>query len=49
MLKAQGAVRYRGGTLTNNLPMLKLFSRHGCTEWRQLEEWVWRSASAPES
>ena len=44
MLKAQGADRYRGGTLTNNLPMLNLFSRHGCAEWRRLEEWVWRSS-----
>ncbi len=42
MLKAQGAERYRGGTLANNLPMLQLFSLHGCAEWRRLEEWVWR-------
>lgn len=42
MLNAQGAARYRGGTLLGNLPMLRLFSKHGCTEWRRLEEWVWR-------
>ncbi|MBT9556829.1 MAG: GNAT family N-acetyltransferase [Myxococcales bacterium] len=47
MMAAQGAERYRGGTLTNNLPMLKLFSRHSCPESRRLEEWVWRHSDAP--
>jgi GNAT superfamily N-acetyltransferase len=41
MLRAQGAERYRGGTLKSNYRMLRLFSRHGCKEWRRLEEWVW--------
>lgn len=39
MLKAQGAKRYQGGTLAQNLAMRRLFERHGCQELGQLQEW----------
>lgn len=37
-LRALGAQRYHGGTSASNLPMRRLFERHGCRVLRELVE-----------
>jgi GNAT superfamily N-acetyltransferase len=39
MMKQQGGKLYHGGTLSNNLPMRKLFESHGCKLFCEMEEW----------
>lgn len=41
MMRAQGGTLYHGGTHSENHAMKKLFERHGCKEYRQMEEWTY--------
>jgi hypothetical protein len=40
MMRAQGGELYHGGTSSDNLPMLKLFERHGCEVFYRMQEWT---------
>jgi GNAT superfamily N-acetyltransferase len=42
MMRAQGGELYHGGTHAGNASMLRLFHSHGCTEYRRMQEWVYR-------
>jgi ribosomal protein S18 acetylase RimI-like enzyme len=42
MMREQGGVTYHGGTLQGNTAMRKLFEKHGCEEYRRLQEWSLR-------
>jgi hypothetical protein len=38
MMRAQGGLVYHGGTSLSNLPMRRLFAKHGCREFAQFVE-----------
>lgn len=39
MMREQGGTLYQGGTLVTNERMIRLFTRHGCDEYRRMVEW----------
>jgi hypothetical protein len=39
MLREQGGTHYRGGTSTDNVPMLRVFRANGCKEHSRMTEW----------
>lgn len=41
MMRQQGGKLYHGGTSSGNVPMLALFSRHGCAHHAHLVEWTY--------
>jgi len=49
MLKAQGGVRYRGGTVIENRRMIRLFEKHGCERLRRLRDWKLCALDLPRS
>lgn len=42
MMRAQGGILYHGGTHSDNNRMRALFTKHGCNEYRQMEEWIFK-------
>ncbi len=40
MLRALGGVDYRDGTSLDNLPMRRIFEKHGCTELARMTDWT---------
>jgi GNAT superfamily N-acetyltransferase len=39
-MKELGGTLYHGGTVSTNLPMIRLFLKHGCDLYQEMEEWV---------
>jgi hypothetical protein len=39
MMRAQGGKLYHGGTIRGNQPMERLFQKHGCREFRTMQDW----------
>ncbi len=42
MMRQQGGKLYHGGTVASNAAMISLFEGHGCTEYRRMQEWIYR-------
>lgn len=39
MMREQGGKLYHGGTLAENVRMIRLFEAHGCAVYREMQEW----------
>lgn len=42
LYKIQRGKQYFGGTQADNIPLIRLFIKHGCREYQRFEDWIIR-------